>query len=159
MGKVDRGGVDALVLVAEVAEDGKRRGLVQECEVTCKEEVDTEGGEKVGSIAEGRARTGVSRGGRGLRGEEGGGNGRREDIKGWEERVDEADLFVGDKGEGKDSGQYGICESLANVGLNVCGAGRPVEGHDGKGQAGGADERQALEEVVMPRISPIEYGQ
>lgn len=89
------GEVMGRVLCADVGEDGKRGGLVRRCSQECYGEVDGEDNRKEEMASSTKVEV-VGRGGR----EEVSGDGRGgKEVEGWEERVNEADLLMGDEGQ------------------------------------------------------------
>lgn len=66
---------------------------------------------------------------------------------------------MGDDGESEHGGVDGCREGAErNELVGACAFGR-VEGLQDEEEGRGAEERQALEEVVMPRIAAVKHGE
>lgn len=100
------GEVVGRILCANVGEDGERGGLVRRCSQECDGEVDDEDKreEEMASLAC------VEVVGRGGREEVFGNGGSGKDVEGGEERVNEADLLVGDEGQNQGDKESAQCK-------------------------------------------------
>ena len=95
------------------------------------------------------------------------GGGGGEDVQRGEQRVDEADFFVGDEGEGQGDEEGERRELVADCGggggsrggLGGGGAGYgAVDVEEGEREVGGEEEGVALGEVVGPVVPAVEDG-